>query len=135
MPIASPRPCGQPGCRSMQVERGRCSVHQLPSTWEQSHRGKTAEQRGYGHAWKLKRKQILLRDQGICQPCIKSVPSRVSMATQVDHIVPKAHGGTDDDDNLQAICTACHAAKTAREGVRRKSGGFRLNTVAPVNFL
>ncbi|WP_247360100.1 HNH endonuclease signature motif containing protein [Ralstonia pseudosolanacearum] len=40
------------------------------------------------------------------------------LATEVDHIVPKARGGTDDDDNLQAINVECHRAKTVRE--RRK---------------
>jgi 5-methylcytosine-specific restriction endonuclease McrA len=33
----------------------------------------------------------------------------------VDHITPKAQGGTDDLSNLQSICDPCHAEKTARE--------------------
>ncbi|WP_375227036.1 MULTISPECIES: HNH endonuclease [Burkholderia cepacia complex] len=33
-------------------------------------------------------------------------------------MVPKASGGTDLDENLQAICKDCHAAKTARERLR-----------------
>lgn len=37
------------------------------------------------------------------------------MAREVDHIVPKAQGGTDDDGNLQAINVLCHKAKTLRE--------------------
>ncbi len=53
------------------------------------------------------------RDCGLCQPCQQA--GRVTVATQVDHIVPKALGGTDDEPNLQAICSACHKAKTARE--------------------
>jgi len=28
-----------------------------------------------------------------------------------DHIIPKAHGGTDALENLQGICTDCHNAK------------------------
>ncbi|MEQ7870735.1 HNH endonuclease signature motif containing protein [Chromohalobacter salexigens] len=40
---------------------------------------------------------------------------RIQPASEVDHIVGQAFGGTDDDDNLEAICTPCHKAKTARE--------------------
>ncbi len=36
-------------------------------------------------------------------------------ATEVDHIVNVESGGTDDDSNLEAICSPCHKAKTARE--------------------
>jgi len=36
-------------------------------------------------------------------------------ATEVDHIIPKAKGGTDDMSNLQAINKECHKKKTARE--------------------
>lgn len=39
-------------------------------------------------------------------------------AKQVDHKLPKFEGGTDDDENLQAICVTCHQAKTAAEARR-----------------
>jgi 5-methylcytosine-specific restriction protein A len=42
-----------------------------------------------------------------------------AVATHVDHIKPKAHGGTDDDDNLESLCAACHRAKTATERLRK----------------
>jgi 5-methylcytosine-specific restriction endonuclease McrA len=38
----------------------------------------------------------------------------------VDHITPKAEGGTDDHDNLQSICTECHDAKTQAEAQRAR---------------
>jgi 5-methylcytosine-specific restriction protein A len=34
---------------------------------------------------------------------------------EVDHITPKAKDGTDDPENLQAICIECHKAKTKAE--------------------
>ena len=37
-----------------------------------------------------------------------------AMATEVDHVVPRARGGG-HDGNLQSLCHRCHAAKTARE--------------------
>ena len=29
----------------------------------------------------------------------------------VDHIIPRAHGGPDDDDSLQLLCGACNSTK------------------------
>ena len=40
---------------------------------------------------------------------------RVRPATEVDHILPLADGGTDDLGNLQAINRECHARKTVAE--------------------
>lgn len=79
--------------------------------------------RGYGAAWQRLRGVILGRDGGLCQVCARE--GKVTLATQVDHIKPKAKGGSDDPDNLQAICVPCHEAKTAAdEGrtIRRQVG-------------
>lgn len=73
-------------------------------------------ERGYGTAWDKIRAYILARDKHLCQPCLAK--QRPTPATQVDHITPKAKGGTDDEDNLQAICGPCHDAKTAKDGGR-----------------
>lgn len=74
----------------------------------------SASSRGYGAPWRRLRKRILARDMGLCQPCLDL--GRVTQADAVDHIVNKAQGGTDDPSNLQSICDACHASKTAAEG-------------------
>ena len=66
--------------------------------------------RGYGAAWVKLRKAIMARDKHLCQPCLRL--NRATPATAVDHITPKAKGGTDSPGNLQAICTPCHDAKT-----------------------
>ena len=77
---------------------------------------KTTTQRGYGYAWQKLRKVILARDYYLCQPCKRK--GLLTEASEVDHIKEKANGGTDDPDNLQAICTPCHRAKT---GAGKKS--------------
>lgn len=59
--------------------------------------------------------------QACVRPCLKL--GAVSLAKEVDHIVPKvqakrlcwAREQVDARENLQAICKGCHAAKTARE--------------------
>ena len=33
----------------------------------------------------------------------------------VDHVIPKAEGGTDDETNLQTLCKTCHNVKTDQE--------------------
>jgi 5-methylcytosine-specific restriction enzyme A len=91
------------------------------------HDGRSRHERGYDAAWVKQRKRILIRDCYLCQPCQRI--GRVTLATEVDHIIPKAKGGTGDDDNLQSICNECHVVKTEREAaeaqgrrVKRKIG-------------
>lgn len=117
MPIAAPKPCAQPGCHVL-VRDGssRCAAHKvLPGRFADKRRG-SRHQRGYGAAWDRIRPLILARDGGLCQPCLRV--GRVTPATQVDHIVNKAEGGTDEAANLQSICQTCHEAKTAGEAAR-----------------
>lgn len=63
------------------------------------------------------RQRRLASDQHLCRLC--RAQGRITPATTVDHIRPLVAGGTDTDDNCQALCEPCHAAKTASEG----SGG------------
>lgn len=79
------------------------------------------QSRGYGAAWDKVRKQVIERDKGLCQPCLRA--GRVKRFKAVDHVVPKAQADklrwpvskTDHPDNLQCICTPCHDEKTAKE--------------------
>ena len=43
-------------------------------------------------------------------------------ATEVDHIIELAIGGTNTIDNVQPLCSACHKAKTARFNSTRERG-------------
>jgi ATP adenylyltransferase len=47
-----------------------------------------------------------------CELC--GVPAD-ERAIEVDHIVPRKHGGEDDLTNLQALCFKCNANKGARD--------------------
>lgn len=83
----------------------------------------TRHERGYGSEWDKLRLSILERDMYLCQVCAPQ--GRVSPARTVDHVIPKAEGGTDDPGNLRAICDPCHKAKTQAEASRgrRRPGG------------
>lgn len=112
MPAAAPRPCTTPGCRRLIPYGQQCPDH--PRNWaKQDKKRGNRHQRGYGNDWVKLRNSIMLRDKGLCQPCLAA--GKVAPATEVDHIVPKAEGGSDYPGNLQAICNACHSVKTAFE--------------------
>jgi 5-methylcytosine-specific restriction protein A len=49
----------------------------------------------------------------LCVMC--KAKGRISLATQLDHIVALVNGGTDTSDNRQGLCTPCHEAKTRRD--------------------
>ncbi len=68
-----------------------------------------------GRARQAIRKKILARDP-LCVLCIALGVTRA--ATVVDHIQPLWRGGAESDSNRQALCEACHDAKTAK-GNRR----------------
>ena len=71
---------------------------------------------GYGSQWRKLRAFILNREP-LCRHCAEN--GHTELASDLDHIVPKAQGGTDDPDNLQPLCHSCHSRKTATE-----DGGF-----------
>jgi 5-methylcytosine-specific restriction protein A len=70
-------------------------------------------------AWAAIRKAVLLRDGYRCAVCGRLC----DRLAQVDHIVPRHDGGTDDLANLQTLCVEHHGAKTRGEQIRN---GFHL---------
>lgn len=58
------------------------------------------------------RRRRLKRTKGLCERCL---PKRVTVATVVDHIIPLAHGGSDEDENTRNLCHDCHEAVTAEQ--------------------
>jgi diadenosine tetraphosphate (Ap4A) HIT family hydrolase len=58
------------------------------------------------------RYEVLKRAGFRCELC--GVPAD-ERALEVDHILPRRHGGTDDRANLQSLCYRCNANKGARD--------------------
>jgi len=69
-------------------------------------------QRGYGTAWEKLRRAVLERDRWLCQCETCKRTGRAKLAHEVDHVIPKAQGGSDSLSNLQAINRRCHQRKT-----------------------
>lgn len=82
------------GCRRTTVRR---------RSWAQG----SATAQGYGYAWRQVTRRVLDRDGHVCRYCGGS-------ADTVDHVVPKARGGSDDESNLVAACRPCNSAKRDR---------------------
>jgi 5-methylcytosine-specific restriction endonuclease McrA len=80
-------------------------------------------QRHWSYTGEKRRLKVLRRDNWECQ--IQG-PGCLGTATTVDHIHPKAWGGTEDESNLRAACKPCNQSKGARaDAVRRPSPFFR----------
>lgn len=75
-------------------------------TWEQSRPGRRVSQKV--------RAFVFRRDGGECQLKLPNIC--VGVATECDHIIPVAHGGSDKPDNLRAVCKPCHARVTGQLG-------------------
>lgn len=74
----------------------------------------SSSRRGYDANWR-KIRDTHLRENPFCIICGKA-------ASHIDHIIPRASGGTDDWDNLQSLCHSHHSRKTAQF-----DGGFGNN--------
>lgn len=59
------------------------------------------------------RERVFRRDGWLCRAC--ALLGKTTVATEVDHVLPRHRGGTDDLENLQALCSECHARKTAQD--------------------
>jgi len=53
---------------------------------------------------------VLARDNWTCRSCRRTAKDGVTL--EVDHIIPRSKGGTDDMDNLQTLCKKCNIGKS-----------------------
>lgn len=121
MPTAPPHPCSHPGCPALTTGR-YCDGHAPEMAADERPAWRTTEgsasARGYGAHWRRLRLYILRRDP-VCVICQRRA------ASVVDHITPKARGGTDDEKNLRGLCPGCHATKTGQDAHGGRTRGRR----------
>lgn len=116
MPSRASHPCRSPHCIAM-VTTPYCPDHTRQP--QPTDRGSSTAQ-GYGAAWRRIRAYYLAHEP-LCRVCHDA--GRTTLATDVDHIIPRTSGGSDGDANLQSLCHAHHSQKTARA-----NGGFERAT-------
>jgi 5-methylcytosine-specific restriction protein A len=117
MPLRPGKACRQINCPNVaknNEHQGYCEAHKDKAGWNLNAKTKGSDTaRGYGWDWRKLRLISLKRDSYLCQSCIKQ--GIATAANQVDHIKPKAQGGTNALSNLQSLCEPCHRTKTAKE--------------------
>lgn len=92
------RGCEYPRCGATVTGRGNyCAAHRVrqPASFYDT------------DAWRQLSAQVR-REQPWCAHCHRR------RSRQVDHIVSRRDGGTNDRRNLQALCWRCHAVKTGQ---------------------
>ena len=120
MPDRPLRPCRRVGCSALtRSASGYCDAHagdveakRQARQADYDRRRGSASARGYGARWRAIRAAVL-RDEPLCRAC--AAAGRTTPATDVDHIVARARGGTDERGNHQPLGHSCHSSKTARE--------------------
>lgn len=124
------RPCWHRACAALTSD-GACPRHPRPDHgWKPDRERGSRHERGYGAEWERLRAQVLERDGYLCM-IGRGRGSCTIDATEVDHIIPKAEGGSDELENLQAVCPTCHRAKSERDAARQRRDGGRFKNLEP----
>lgn len=120
MPRRAGHPCRYPGCPAIVHDVPYCEQHARERQVEYDAQRGSAASRGYGYRWRQLRMMVLAA-QPLCADPYHIHPLPV-LATDVDHVVPLDAGGTDELDNLQALCHSCHSRKTSKADGRWGKG-------------
>ena len=116
MPWKPKHPCSYPGCPELTTERF-CEKHKKLANrqYDRYSRDKAARKIYGSSEWKKIRARFLAAHP-LCEQCRKE--GRLTVATEVHHILPLRHGGTHADENLMALCKPCHSRISIEMGDR-----------------
>ncbi|MCG3134582.1 MAG: hypothetical protein HMLKMBBP_01896 [Planctomycetes bacterium] len=112
MPRRPPHACTSPGCPALVESGARCPEHERALRAEFDSLRPSAARRGYDAVWRRVRIAHLRREP-LCRMCAEQ--RITTAATEVDHIVALADGGTHAPSNLRSLCKPCHSRRTARD--------------------
>ena len=94
--------CGTPSTKN------RCPAHKVADK-----RPSRANRPATGSEKARLRRATLAGDSWTCRWC--GVVDRSGRSLQADHITPLSLGGTNDLENMQALCISCHLKKSKAE--------------------
>ncbi len=111
MAISPARACMHPGCPNLVTVANayRCPEHEREylKNWERPRDVKYTS-----GMWK-KLSRLFLANHPLCERC--GAPSELA-----HHVYRKREGGSDDFENLEALCRKCHEAEHNEKGERWK---------------
>ena len=127
IPTKPLRLCAVPGCTE-RVVSGKCAQH-ATDHGKRYFKAYNTERRDPDDPRRLARwrkvRAAYLNEHALCEDCGQW------LADSVDHVTPLARGGDPFDwNNLRAMCSGCHALKTASERVA--VGGSNSRTRPPI---
>jgi len=113
MPYKARKPCTYPGCPKLTTGR-YCEEHAKTEAkrYNQYNRDPGSNKR-YGRSWARIRAAFLSANP-LCELCKQD--GRLTPATLVHHKRKLTDGGTNDWNNLQALCQECHSRLHAKQG-------------------
>lgn len=80
-------------------------------------------ERGYDKRYDRNHKRVL-RDETLCWICgdvvDKTLSGRDPKGPSVDHVIPRAQGGSNDRDNLRLAHLSCNSAHAGRRTTRKR---------------
>jgi 5-methylcytosine-specific restriction protein A len=111
------------GCGNITDRRKYCSACERKRTarrWAvfQKERQEQGQNIYHSKGWQVLRQTVLERDRWLCLECLRN--GIYTSATEVDHIIPRSQGGSDDLSNLQSLCHECHKRKTYSESAGKR---------------
>ena len=113
MPYKAKKPCAYRGCRELTSKRF-CDTHaKLEAQRYNKHERNPETNKRYGGAWK-KIRGAFLSANPLCAIC--KTEGRLTPATVAHHRVKIAEGGTNDWENMEALCQECHSRLHAKQG-------------------
>lgn len=115
MPRKPMHPCSVPGCPNLTYGRF-CEKHTKEDNrnYETYQRDKDVKVK-YGRNWKLIRDKYM-ETHPFCERCFKN--GVLVKAEHVHHKVPLNDGGSNEVENLEALCKPCHSKEHALHGDR-----------------
>ena len=113
LPYKSVKPCKQLGCPNLTHNR-YCEVHAKEASRQYERFGREPlHSKHYGTAWHKIRKAFLAANP-LCELCQQA--GRLIPAELVHHKKKLTSGGSNDWDNLTALCSSCHSRLHIRQG-------------------
>ena len=115
------RKCSNRRCRVLiDYDKKYCDKHKEDAnkhhkTYDKYKRDRRSMSLYHSVAWRKLRRQALIRDEWLCQMCLKE--GILTQAKIGDHIIPIKQDWDKrlDIDNIQSLCMSCHNKKTNEE--------------------